>query len=670
GAGEGPASASHRVWWVVAGLLGGFGVIALQFLRLQVAQHDFWTERARRQHEFTVREEGRRGRFFANVELCPTHPATPVPLVHDVPKFHLAVDPQSIPEQHRSEMAKRLAQWAGSKAKILEELGRPSHYRRLAMWLDQEIRDKIDGWWHGYAAEHHLPRNALFFVEDYQRSHPYGRLAGQVLHTIRDFKDAETQQGLPTGGLELTLNSWLRGTPGTRLFQRSPLHVLDEGTIVDPAIPGADITLTINHMIQSFAEEALETGVLQAQAKAGWAIVMEPLSGEILALAQYPFFEPARYRDYFADPTLTDRARVRSILDLNEPGSTMKALTVAIALQANKVCAERGKPPIFLPEEKIAIQARSFPGRNKVLHDTKPLYYANLDIAVQKSSNVYMATLVQRIIEQLGAEWYRAQLDKLGFGRRTGVELLGEITGRLPRLEHHHHGRPEWSGSTPYSIAIGHGLGATSLQMARAFCTLANGGHLVRPTLIKRITREQPDGSQKILYDGYMERKNHPPERVLDRDICRRVVHAMRFMADPGGGARKKGPPGYSSAAKSGTSEKVIDGRYSKTIHFSSFVGIVPAKRPALVVLVGIDEPAGITIPGRGRNIFGSACAAPVFCEIATRALAYLGVPYDEPIGSSPISDTLRAEHTAWVTEQKSLAALLEKWNTAPQRSK
>jgi cell division protein FtsI (penicillin-binding protein 3) len=658
-----PRQRSHRLWISAGAILFAFGAVLVQYYRLQIMQHEQWSAKARRQHEIIVQQHAPRGRFFANSCALAAHPTEPVPLVHDVSKYHVWLDPMAIADETKSRLVEELSQFLPREG-LEQDVARKSRNRRIGMWLDADLKARMEGWWRSFAQQHRLPRNALYFAEDAQRSHPYGKLAGQLLHTIRDFKDEETQQGLPTGGLELTLNGYLSGQHGKRRFLRSPLHVLDEGDLLEPAIAGADVELTINHLLQAAAEDALERGVQKAQAKGGWAIVMDPHTGEILALAQAPFFDPNRYRDYFATPELASHARVRAILDLNEPGSVIKPFTIAMALQANWERHQKGLAPLLYPDEKIPVQPRTFPGRQKPLKDVSQYRFLNLDLAMQKSSNVYMATVAQRIVEQMGPDWMLQQLSRLGFGQKTGVELLGEIPGRLPRLGVHVHGRPEWSGSTPYSLAMGHAMGTTSLQVARAYCALANGGLLIKPTLVRKIVRNDPDGPQQILFDGERQRRLQPPQRVLHPEVCRRVVHAMRFVTSRFGSGKRAMVPGFSCAGKSGTAEKVIDGHYSKERNFSSFVGIIPAKRPRLVILVGIDEPASFYIPGEGRNTFGSLCAAPIFREIAERALTMMGVAPDDPCSLPKGDPDRRSEESDWMKEVQSLQSLLERWNT------
>jgi len=644
--------------WIL--LVAGSGIVT-QLFRQQILQHAIWTKRAKQQHEVIVQEPAPRGRFFANTQVLRTHTPYRAPLVHDLTRFHLWADPRSIPEELRHAVVEQLHSCTQvPQSELLQEIMRPSRHRRLASWLDQEQRNAIREWWIGFARLHKLPRNALHFVQDYQRVHPYGALAGAVLHTIRDFKDEATQQGLPTGGLELTLNHYLNGVPGKKLFRRSPLHMLDEGQVIEPAIPGADIELTINPIVQSIAENALKDGCNRASAKAGWAIVMQVDSGEILALAQYPGFNPDSYAEYFNNQELTEHTKVHAIVDVNEPGSVMKPITAAIALQANVELCAKAQPPIFLPEEKIKTLPRSFAGRNKRLADLGLYKYLNLDMAIQKSSNVYFATLAERIVQHMGAKWYFQSLANLGFGKVTSVDLVGEVAGIVPNPAISGSRVGAWSGSTPYSLAMGHGLTCTSLQLIQAYNCIANNGLFVKPALVRRVWRHS--GSKEIeLFSLADHRRRTPLKRILDSEVAARVMQAMRFSCTATGGGKRARLQGYTCAGKSGTAEKVVGGRYDKNSNFASFIGIAPAKKPYLVVFVGLDEPAPIYVDGV-KNSLGGVCAAPVFQEIMQQSLKYLGIPPDDP-HTLPQGDTERAVGPyEWEQQVSELNQLRELW--------
>ena len=517
------------------------------------------------------------------------------------------------------------------------------------MWLSQEERNRILQWWDGYYKSHKLPRNALYFVQDYKRSYPFRGLLGQVLHTVREEEDGKTKKTIPTGGLELVFNNLLKGVEGKRMLLRSPRHPMDAGQVIAAPENGADVYLTINHYIQAIAEEEIGKAVQKAGAKRGWAIMMNPRSGEIYALAQYPTFEPAEYARYFEKHS--DDMQVKAITDPFEPGSTMKPLTLAICLKANAELKRRGKPPLFSPDEKVLTAGGRFPGRSKPISDLHPHKFLNMDLALQKSSNVYMARMIQRVIEVLGEKWYRECLhDLFGFGQKTGIELPGESVGLLPTPgKKHPSGALEWSAPTPFSLAFGHNILVNSMQMVKSYAIIANGGFDVKPTLVRKIVKTRADGSEEVIFDHTAEELN--TRVLLEPEITERVIRSMKFVTKPGGTASKADVPGYTEAGKTATTEKIVNGVYSKKDHIATFIGFTPANNAQFVLLVAIDDPEFKYIPGVGKNQHGGTCAAPAFREIASRTLQYLGVEPDDPLG------------TDWSQETKALKEIYLKWN-------
>ena len=654
-----PSGDRRRLLVIAIGLFALFSLLVVQFYRLQVVQHDKWAKLAEAQHTGLVREPFRRGTFWSNTSLKTGHPERAQPFVRDVPKWHLHIDPASIPAGRREEIAANLVLLVdGDDEALAAHFQKRSRNRCLKMWLDRETHDQIVEWWLPYSRKNRIARNAIFFVKDYQRSYPFGPMLGQVLHTIRDRKDEVTKQGIPTGGLEAHFNDLLKGKQGKRLRPRTPRHPLDVGRLIEPAEDGADIYLTVNHYLQAIAEEEVEERVKKAEAKAGWAIVMRPQTGEILALAQYPSFYPENYRDYFNDEERLSDSVVRGITHAYEPGSVMKALTMAVAFTANAELERRGEPPLFSPDEKIAVRDGRFPGRaNRPIKDMRSYNFLNMDMAIQKSSNIYVGRLMERAVERLGDQWYHDTLVELfRFGEKTGIELPGETRGFLPQPgAHYPSGVPEWSRPTPYSLAMGYNLMVNSLQMIRAFAALANGGNLVEPTLVRKIVR-----NDEVLYDI---NDRLPPQQVLDPKVCRRIVRAMKYTTKPGGTARRGDVPGYTEAGKTGTTEKVIGGTYDKKTHFTTFIGFVPAEEPELIILTAVDEPRHMYIPGVGTNHMGGSCAAPIFREIAKRSLDYLGTPLDDPHGYPRQDPRYDAGQADWVAELNQLREIFTSWN-------
>jgi cell division protein FtsI (penicillin-binding protein 3) len=624
-----------------------FALLLVQFYKIQIVEGDKWRRAADRQHHLTVVEPYCRGVFYSNTSVKKGHPEKEQPLVIDVPRFHLYADPVAIPEKYRAEVIQNIQRIfhlnGPDLGKLTKQLQKKSRSRKLILWLSRDLHDALQKWWHPYAKSHKIPRNALFFVHDYKRSYPFGKLLGQILHTIRSERDQTTHQCEPTGGLEYSLNKYLKGEDGKRVILRSPRQPIDTGKVIIQPKHGADVYLTINHHLQAIAEDEIAKAVKNANAKAGWAIMMDPYTGEILAWAQYPFFDPSNYRDYFNDKKKEQATKVHGITDPYEPGSIMKPITLAVALQANAAA----KKPLFSPHDKIPVPTTNFPGRGKPLKDDpRPHKALNMYMGLQKSSNVYMAKRIQQVVETLGDNWYRGMLEQVfGFGVKTGIELPGESAALLPRIgKTHPNGKLEWSKATPYSLAMGHNILASSLQMVKAYAILANGGLDVHPTLIRKIVDKQGN----ILLDHTIPK---PAKRLLEPSVVKEVTTAMRFITKPGGSAKRADIPGFTEAGKTGTAEKVINGVYSKKDHISSFVGFAPATNPRIVLLISIDEPEYKYIPGVGRNQMGGACAAPAFREIGLKTLQYLGVPQDDP------------QNTAWDNEVKTLKVLYEQWN-------
>jgi cell division protein FtsI (penicillin-binding protein 3) len=646
-----------------------FSLLIVQYYKIQIIEGDKWTKHALEQHQLVVIEPFKRGLFYSNSSIKAGHPDKPQPFVIDVPKYHLYIDPKALPEEVKGQIADQLIQLLRlnlpESDKLHLQFEKKSRSRKLVMWLSKTMRDEIAEWWLPFARSKKIARNALFFVQDYKRSYPFGKLLGQVLHTVREERDAKTLQSIPTGGLELTFNQYLKGKEGKRVILRSPRHPLETGKVLYPPEDGADVYLTINHYLQAIAEEEIAKAVKKAHAKGGWAIIMEPRTGEIWALAQYPWFEPAQYAKYFNDDELKENTKVKAVTDPYEPGSTMKPLTLAVCLQANAELKKMGKPPIFSPQEKVNTSVGRFPGRSKPLYDPRPHHYLNMNMALHKSSNVYMAMMTYRAIEALGVEWYRNVLHSVfGFGIKTGIEIPSECAGLLPCPgKKHASGVLEWSGGTPCSLSFGYNILVNSLQMLRAYAIIANGGYDVRPTLVRKIVKKKSDGKEDVLLDNTQEERVAAFKRLLDEDVVEELTNAMKFVTKPGGTSARADIYGYTEAGKTGTSEKVVNGGYSKKNHISTFVGFAPAKGAKFVVFIGIDEPEYKYIPGVGKNQMGGTCAAPVFREIGTRTLQFLGVEPDDPYGY-PVGDPRRdPEKADWIKKTQELKALYDQWN-------
>jgi cell division protein FtsI (penicillin-binding protein 3) len=656
-----------RLMWISLFIFGLFSLLIIQFYRIQIVEGEKWTKAARAQHQILLKEPFKRGVFYANSDIKQGHHNRPQPFVVDIPKFHLYIDPLSIPEATRDTIAKKLAvalQLHGSDIlKLRAQFEKKSRSRKLVMWVNNEMHKKIQKWWGPFAKENKIARNALYFVQDYRRSYPFGKMLGQVLHTLREDKDERTGQNIPTGGLEMIFNPYLKGKMGKRLLLRSPSHPLDTGKILSHPQHGADIYLTVNHTIQAIMEEEIAKAVQFANAQSGWAIMMDPHSGDVLGLAQYPFFDPSKYRDYFNDPKKLEMTKVKAVTDPFEPGSTMKPITLAICLKANKELEKRGKKPIVFPQEKVATSSGAVPGRSRPIRDTHSHAYLNLDLAMQKSSNIYMARMIGRVINSLGEAWYRKALQEIfGFGVKTGIELPSESIGLLPTPgKKHPNGALEWSTPTPYSLAMGHNILVNSLQMMRAYAILANGGFDVKPTFVRKIVKSNKEGECEVLLDN--TKHELARKRVLEPEIVEQIVSAMKLVTKPGGTASKADIPGYTEAGKTGTTEKIVNGTYAKDHHISTFIGFTPVKEARFILMIVIDEPEKKIIPGVGKMQMGGNCAAPAFREIALRTLQYLGVEPDDPYGYPPGDPRRNDDKADCMQRIAQLKKLYQEWN-------
>lgn len=646
-----------------------FSLLIAQFFKIQIVEGEKWTKIANRQHYFYINDPFLRGRFMSNTSVTKAHPEVEQAFVVDILKFHLHADPDSIPSQHHDEVAKQLISLLdisdAERKQFREQFNFKSRNRKLAMWLEKDSRDTILNWWLPYAKLHKIPRNALFFVNDYQRSYPFGKLLGQVLHTVQNQRDEVTKQAIPTGGLELYFDHFLRGKLGKRRLMRSPRNAFEMGEVMALPRNGADVYLTINHCLQAISEEELEKGVKDAKAKGGWVVMMDPNTGEILASAQYPYFYPPDYQTFFNNPQLIEHTKVKALTDTIEPGSIFKPIALTIALKANVALKERGEQELFDPHAKMPTSNSFFKGRGKPLVDTHLHHYLNMYMAVQKSSNIYPARLLEKTVERLGDQFIRKNLtETFGLGSKTHIELPAESSGVVPTPgKKHPNGKDEWSISTPCSLAFGHNIQVTSIQMLRAYAVLINGGYLVQPSIVRKIVNNNEDGTQTVLLDNTHPERIKLFPQVLPQYYCDEMIKSLKYTTKIGGTARRADIPGYTEGGKTSTAKKIVNGVYSDTVYCPSFVGFAPAKDPAFIIIVTIDEPQYGHEPGVGLKHHGGTCCAPVFREIAKRSLAYLGVAPDNPFGY-PAGDPRRdVDKADWAKEIRELKEMYEKWN-------
>ncbi|MCH9621074.1 MAG: putative peptidoglycan D,D-transpeptidase PenA [Chlamydiia bacterium] len=628
-----------------------FSLVLVNYYKIQVIEHDKWMKIADTQHQMVVKEPFHRGKIYCKSPNAKNDKCVAM----DVLTYHLYIDPFSIKPPQKEAMIKFLNPIL-NKNDIKSHFYKKSRFRKVAGFLSLKQKDDIETWWKGFYRAHKLPSNSLTFVKDYKRSYPYGHLLGQVLSTVYRNRDEKTGKAIPISGIEKKFNDHLQGEVGKRFLMRSPKYAIDDARRHIAARNGSDVHLTINYQVQAICEEELKQGLEKVNAKGGWAVMMDPNNGKIIAMAQYPFFSPEKYSDYFVSKEKEEMAKPKMVTDLFEPGSIMKVLTAAIGLKANEVMIENNLSPLFCPYEMVKTDNPYFSGRTRPLKDVSFHRYLNMFLAIQKSSNIYPARMIEKILGKLGPGWYSDQLrDVFGLGQKSGIELPYESPGMVPVYgKKYANGKDQWSGPTPYSLAIGYNSMVNAMQMARAYCVFANGGYLIEPTLIEKIV--SPEGNETI-FEAKEKRK------VLSTDICQMMMQALKYTTKVGGTSYLAAIPGYTEAGKSSTSEKIVNGVYSKDTHCSSFAGIAPANNPKFVLVIVVDEPEKKFISGFGTTHFGGKCAAPIFKEIGKRTLQILKVPYDDPHGFSRGDPRTINEESDWYKESTHLKAIYEKWN-------
>jgi cell division protein FtsI (penicillin-binding protein 3) len=418
------------------------------------------------------------------------------------------------------------------------------------------------------------------FVSEYNRFYPKTTLAAQALgFTGLDANGLE--------GIEFYYDRYLSGSNRqVEIFRDALGDGFKKDSTAADGHGGGNLYLTIDQTIQYIAEKALTEVVDRHKARAGIAIVMRPDTGEILAMAQAPLFNPN------AHPRIKKSLwRNRAITDQFEPGSTMKIFSAAAALESAGI-----HPNDIFYCENGAYRI----GRN-VVHDTKKHGWLSLQQIVKFSSNIGAV----KISEKIGPQRLHRILNQFGFGQKTGFDSPGETPGSLADYSH-------WSDIDTAAVAFGHGISVSALQLVSAVSAIANNGVLMKPHVVARITNAE--GKTVKRFEPQTVR------RVISAGTAQLVKDILKTVMTEGGTGTNAALEGYSACGKTGTARKLDNtGRYSNKHHIASFVGFAPADRPAISVLVVVDEPQG--------NYYGGVVAAPAFKRIAEESLHYLGVP-------------------------------------------
>jgi cell division protein FtsI (penicillin-binding protein 3) len=424
-----------------------------------------------------------------------------------------------------------------------------------------------------------LDLEGIGFMKEDRRYYPNRELAAHLLGYV-----GVDNVGL--GGIEERYDDLIGGEPGKVLVQTDARrHAFSR--VERPATTGDTLELTIDRTLQHVTERELKVGVQWAGGMGGAAIVMDPATGEILAMASYPAFNPNAYGDF-----KPDARRNRAVQDAYEPGSTFKIITASAALEEKVVTPD-------VPVD-VSAGAISFPGRSRPIRDDHRYGVLSFRDVIAKSSNVGAIKVGLKV----GRERFLEYMKRFGFGRRLSPDFSGENAGLLWTPK---------SDSALASMLMGYEVSVTPLQMAAALSSIANGGELVQPRVVRAVVR----GGERLVV----------PRNVIGRTVSERTAAEMRTIleavVEPGGTATRARVEGYTVAGKTGTSKKIIDGSYQGHNDYTvSFAGFAPSREPLFTIVVVVDSPRAA-----GVSRYGGIVAAPIFQRIADAALRQRGVP-------------------------------------------
>ena len=531
----------------------------------QVLGQEFFEQQGTRQSERTIKLDARRGPILDRGGRT---------LAVSVDAESLYAVPQDVDDPQATATA--LARALGLDPKERRELVAQLQKERAFVWIER----KVDP---GTARRvRDLELDGVGFLTEHRRYYPKRELAAHVLGWA----------GLDnTGmsGVEYAFEKEIGGR-AAKVVVHTDARRRPVGHTERPSTEGHTLVLALDERIQHIAERELERSMKATRSVAGSVLVIEPFSGDVLAMAGRPTFNPNRYSAYSAS-----RWRNRMVSDAFEPGSIFKIVTAAAGIQEGVVG----------PNEILDCGNGQILVSNTIINDHKPFDELTFHQAVARSSDIGMIRVAQR----LGRENFYRYERAFGFGEPTGVDLPGESKGLLKPTA-------RWSQLSLPSMSFGQEVGVTSLQMAMAGAAVANGGYLMKPLVVKRIDD----------VEGEVVREMKPVivRRVLETDTVDTLTEMLNTVVHEGTG-RRAAVPGFVVAGKTGTAQKInaATGRYSMVDHVASFVGFVPASRPALVILASLDTP-------QGAQNQGGDVAAPLFSRVAQGALRTLAVPPDD----------------------------------------
>ena len=539
-----------------------FTALGYRSFELQVLQRDRFSQEAKNQHSKIYKIPPARGTLYDRNEK---------PLATSVSAASIYLNPDEI--KNPGKLALRMSKPLGMSRKKLMDL---ASSEKSFVWVKRgeshETAEKIKA----------LNLSGVGITEEPKRIYPNGSMLGQTLgFTNIDLKGVE--------GLEYGFEKLLAGKPATARIRTDGRGNPISDNSLDKAhtsTKGNDVWTTVDSYIQHIMEAELEKGVKKMGADRGGAILMNPETGEILAIASYPFFDPNRFGEFSSD-----KRKNLPVWMSFEPGSTLKVF-LAAALLEEKVADETTEYYCENGKKKIG---------SNVIRDMHKHGTLTVSEAITYSSNI----CAWKMGKSLGKEKLHDFLRDFGFGEKNGVDLPGEATGKIQKLRN-------WGNIELATISFGQGISVTALQLATALSSIANGGYLIKPYIVKKIV--SPEG--KTL----MEKTPEVLKKVVSYDTTLKITEILERVVKNGTG-KNASIPGYRIAGKTGTAQ-VPDpetGAYHKSRYLSSFIGFAPADDPRLVLVVIVDNPR--------KQTSGGVVAAPIFKSITERALFYMQVP-------------------------------------------
>lgn len=569
---------SWKIYASAAVILFLFASVCYKAVNLQILNRDKAFRLAQRQHSNSYTLLPRRGNILDRDHRN---------LATNVNTQSIYINPASIkdPEQFAKKLSKK------TNLTYREALSFAVS-KRSFLWLKRLAEPEL------VEGIKELGLDGVGFIEEPMRFYPNGHLLGQVLgFTNIDSKGIE--------GIEYLLDGLLRGKPRELTHKRDARGklILTSSVDIEESTTGFDVVLTIDSEIQHIVEKELEKGVKQAGGDSGMAVLMKPETGEILAMASYPFFDPNNFSEY---PDTVKRNK--PVWYTFEPGSTTKVFLVAAALEED----------IANPNTKYDCEKGRRKVGPKVIRDIHPHDILTVTQTVTESSNI----CASKIGENLGKSGLHSYLSRFGFGKDTGINLPGEQSGQLP-------GTKKWGPVELATISFGQGISVTSLQLATALSAIANGGFIMEPYIIKKI----------VSHNGKIIREKRPKvvKRAISYDTAMQVSEIMEQVVENGTGSNAMIQE-YRVAGKTGTAQipDPVNGGYYSDRYMASFMGFAPVGNPSLTLVVVVENPK--------ESIYGGTVAAPIFKSITEKVLFKMNVPAKREFTGNTIMPNLKGK--------------------------